>query len=56
MLLIHGNEMKENTDQKPNLKSLVNFFFNAEKNMSVVKPHVPFCRTEETLPTLEIPC
>ena len=41
---------------KKNLKSLVNFFFNAEKNMSVVKPHVPFCRTEETLPTLEIPC
>ena len=42
MLLIHGNEMKENTDQKPNLKSLVNFFFNAEKNMSVVKPSRTF--------------
>ena len=38
MLLIHGNEMKENTDQKPNLISLLSFFFDAEKNISVVKP------------------
>ena len=42
MLLIHGNEMEENTDQTPNLNSLINFFFNAEKNMSVVKPSRTF--------------
>ena len=42
MLLIHGNEMKENTDQKQNLKSLINFFFDAEKNISVVKPSRTF--------------
>ena len=42
MLVIHGNEMKENTDQKPNLNSLIIFFFNAEKNMSVVKPSRTF--------------